>query len=200
MASSIPNVRTAAGEVRRTCGAALLYAVVTLVLAWPLALHPRSSVMPGDPDTDLFMWTLAWNTHAVANQPLSVFDANIYNPHARTLAFSENLLGSTIFAAPVLWTTGDPLPRPQRRRAAVDRAVGNRRIRARAAARSGHLGGAAVRHGVRVFACALFPTGAVASDHDAVGTGSVWPSFMPIWIAGVSGTCGSRSDSSRSRR
>lgn len=94
-------------RLHHTCLAALLYAAVTLVLAWPLALNPRSSVMPGDPDTDLFMWTLAWNTHALTTDPLSVFDANIYYPHRKTLAFSENLLGSTIFAAPVLWTTGD---------------------------------------------------------------------------------------------
>ncbi|CAN5864801.1 hypothetical protein BH24ACI5_BH24ACI5_28850 [soil metagenome] len=96
-------------RLHHTCLAALLYAAVTLILAWPLALNPRSSVMPGDPDTDLFMWTLAWNTHALTTDPLSVFDANIYYPHRTTLAFSENLLGSTIFAAPVLWATGDML-------------------------------------------------------------------------------------------
>jgi hypothetical protein len=97
------------GEVRRTTAAAALYLALTVLLAWPLARHPRSGVMPGDPDTDLFMWTLAWNTHALTTDPLSVFDANIYHPHRQTLAFSENLIGSTPFAAPVLWTTGDPL-------------------------------------------------------------------------------------------
>lgn len=109
MGSPTPEVRPPAGEVRRTVAAAILYLVITLLLAYPLALNPRSSVMPGDPDTDLFMWTLAWNTHALTTGPLSVFDANIYYPHRRTLAFSENLLGSTLFAAPVLWTTGDPI-------------------------------------------------------------------------------------------
>ncbi|MEX1127982.1 MAG: hypothetical protein WEB50_05405 [Vicinamibacterales bacterium] len=109
MGSPTPEVRPRAGEVRRTVAAAILYLVITLLLAYPLALNPRSSVMPGDPDTDLFMWTLAWNTHALTTDPLSVFDANIYYPHRNTLAFSENLLGSTLFAAPVLWTTGDPI-------------------------------------------------------------------------------------------
>jgi hypothetical protein len=109
MGSPTPEVRPPAGEVRRTVAAAILYLVITLLLAYPLALNPRSSVMPGDPDTDLFMWTLAWNTHALTTDPLSVFDANIYYPHRNTLAFSENLLGSTLFAAPVLWTTGDPI-------------------------------------------------------------------------------------------
>ena len=89
--------------------AAALYSALTLLLAYPLALHPASGAMPGDPDTDLFIWTLAWNTHAVTTDPLSIFDANIYHPHPRTLAFSENLIGSTLFAAPVIWTTGDQL-------------------------------------------------------------------------------------------
>ncbi|MBA2303597.1 MAG: hypothetical protein H0W08_13300 [Acidobacteria bacterium] len=78
-------------------------------MAYPLALNPASSAMPGDPDTDLFIWTLAWNAHALVTDPLSIFDANIYHPHARTLAFSENLIGSTLFAGPVVWLTGDPL-------------------------------------------------------------------------------------------
>jgi hypothetical protein len=109
MGSPTPEVRPPAGELRRTVAAAVLYLAITLLLAYPLALNPRSSVMPGDPDTDLFMWTLAWNTHALTTDPLSVFDANIYYPHRNTLAFSENLLGSTLFAAPVLWTTGDTI-------------------------------------------------------------------------------------------
>ncbi|MBA2604721.1 MAG: hypothetical protein H0U94_14135, partial [Acidobacteria bacterium] len=86
--------------------ATALFAGLLLVMAYPLPLHPASMTLPGDPDTDLFMWTLAWNTHALVQQPLSVFDANIYYPHRNTLAFSENLIGSTIFAAPVLWLTG----------------------------------------------------------------------------------------------
>ena len=86
--------------------ATALYVGLLLVMAYPLPLHPASMTLPGDPDTDLFMWTLAWNTHALVQQPLSVFDANIYYPHRNTLAFSENLIGSTIFAAPVLWLTG----------------------------------------------------------------------------------------------
>lgn len=90
-----------------TLRAAAFYAACTLLLAYPLALNLRSSAMPGDPDTDLFMWTLAWNTHALFTSPLSLFDANIYHPQPLTLAYSENLLGSTIFAAPLLWMTGD---------------------------------------------------------------------------------------------
>jgi hypothetical protein len=55
------------------------------------------------------MWTLAWDAHAVIHQPLAIFDSNIYYPERRTLAYSESLLGSTLFAAPVLWAGGNPL-------------------------------------------------------------------------------------------
>jgi hypothetical protein len=87
--------------------AALLYAVLTLALAYPLSVHPGSAVLSDAPDTNLFMWTLAWDTHAFAHQPLSIFDANIYYPERHTLAYSENLIGSAFLAAPVIWLTGN---------------------------------------------------------------------------------------------
>ena len=36
-----------------------------------------------------------------------IFDANIYYPFANTLAYSENLIGSAFFAAPIIWLTGN---------------------------------------------------------------------------------------------
>src|SRR5262245_20149235 len=88
---------------------AAAYLLLTLVFTYPLSLHPASTIIWRNADTDLFMWTLAWNTHAIVQQPLAIFDANIYYPYLHTLAYSENLLGSTIFAAPVLWTTANPV-------------------------------------------------------------------------------------------
>ncbi len=44
------------------------------------------------------MWTLAWKAHAFTHQRLSIFDANIYDTQARTLASSENLIGGSLFA------------------------------------------------------------------------------------------------------
>ncbi len=87
--------------------AALLYAVLTIVLAWPLSIHPATTVLSDAPDENLYLWTLAWDAHAFARQPLALFDANIYYPARHTLAYSENLLGSAAIAAPVIWTTGN---------------------------------------------------------------------------------------------
>jgi len=85
----------------------LAFVALTLVLTYPLSLDPAGRVMAVGADTDLFIWTLAWDAHALITQPLALFDANIYYPQARTLAYSENLIGGTIFSAPVWWITGN---------------------------------------------------------------------------------------------
>jgi hypothetical protein len=100
----------AAGDRVSHKGAAFaLYLALTLALAWPLTFNPGSRVVAGGPDTELFMWTLAWDTYALLHRPLSMFDANIYHPQRLTLAYSENLIGSAFVAAPVLWLSDNPV-------------------------------------------------------------------------------------------
>lgn len=89
--------------------AAALYLALTVLFAYPLSLHPGRTLLSDDPDAHLYMWTLAWDTHAFLHQPLSIFDANIFYPNHHTLAYSENLIGSALFAAPVLWITRNPV-------------------------------------------------------------------------------------------
>ena len=86
-----------------------LYGAITVLLAYPLSIDPARRVLSTSPDTDLFMWILAWDAHALATSPLQIFNANIYYPQALTLAYSENLIGSSLIAAPVLWMTGNPV-------------------------------------------------------------------------------------------
>ena len=45
--------------------------------------------------------------HALLHQPWAIFDANIYYPYSNTLAYSENLIGSAVLAAPMIWLTGN---------------------------------------------------------------------------------------------
>jgi len=96
-----------APRLRGTPTAILFYIALTFVLTWPLSVAPASRVLWTGPDTELFMWTLAWDAHAFIAQPFSIFDANIFHPLRRTLAYSENLIGSALVAAPVLWLTGN---------------------------------------------------------------------------------------------
>lgn len=83
--------------------------LLTLVFAYPLSVSPASTALDLGPDTRLFLWTLGWDTHALTHAPLALFDANIFFPEPRTLAYSEHQLGSALIAAPFLLATGDPL-------------------------------------------------------------------------------------------
>ena len=98
-----------ASRTRRASAVAVLFVALTVFLTYPLAFRAGSAVIGADPDTELFIWTLAWDTHAFTTRPLAIFDANIFYPYADTLAYSENLIGSGLVAAPVLWMTGNPV-------------------------------------------------------------------------------------------
>ena len=92
-----------------TARAAAFYVVLTLALTYPLSLHPASTTFPPSSDLNLYIWTLAWNAHAFLHHPLSIFDANIFYPYHRTLAYSENLIGAALLVAPVHWLLQEPL-------------------------------------------------------------------------------------------
>jgi hypothetical protein len=96
-------------RVPDTLKAAALYGVLTVLLAYPLSVLPGEAVFGDNPDTHLFIWTLAWDAHAFLHHPLTIFDANIYYPFPHTLAYSENLIGLALFSAPVQWLTGNPV-------------------------------------------------------------------------------------------
>ena len=101
----------ASGEVRwRELGVVgLLFVLLTLVLAAPLTLAPATTALPLSADTRLFLWTISWDVHALLTQPLEIFDANIFFPEPRTLAYSEHLIGSALLGAPALLATGNPV-------------------------------------------------------------------------------------------
>ena len=64
----------------RTTLLALLFGVLTIVMAAPWSLHPATRVVIDNPDTHLYAWTLGWDAHAFATDPFAIFDANIYFP------------------------------------------------------------------------------------------------------------------------
>ncbi|MBI2940288.1 MAG: hypothetical protein HYY04_07580 [Chloroflexi bacterium] len=84
------------------------FAVWTLVATFPRLLHLADHVDNwGDPL--LNTWALAWNVHQALRDPLHLYDANIFYPHRSALAFSESLVGISVFAAPVLLVSGSPV-------------------------------------------------------------------------------------------
>ena len=87
----------------------LSYVALTLVLSYPLPLHLSSRMLAAGADPQFWLWTLAWDTHAFTHQPWAIFDANIFYPGQHTLAYSENLIGSAMLAAPIIWLFGNPV-------------------------------------------------------------------------------------------
>ena len=96
-------------ESRHLITVTFAFAVLTFIMALPFSASPNTHILGDVPDAHMYVWTLAWNAHAFINQPLHIFDANIYYPYANTLAYSENLIGSAFFAAPITWATGNLL-------------------------------------------------------------------------------------------
>jgi len=88
--------------------AAAVYVLLTVALTWPLLIHPGSLVPNDLGDPLLNTWILAWNART-APLTASWWNGPQFYPIAGTLAFSEHLLGLSIFATPIILLTGDPL-------------------------------------------------------------------------------------------
>ncbi len=96
---------------RKRAGFALLfYVVATLLLAAPLPWHVFSTVARAvRQDVWLNVWALAWTSEHLLTAPAALFDANIFFPHANTLAYTDHFIGEALIAAPAYWITGSPI-------------------------------------------------------------------------------------------
>ena len=88
--------------------AAGLYFLLTIALTWPLLLHPGSRVPNDLGDSLLNMFLLAWNAREVPFTP-HWWNLPQFFPIPGVMAFSEHLLGLSLIATPVIWTTGNVL-------------------------------------------------------------------------------------------
>jgi hypothetical protein len=88
--------------------AVALLSALTVIITWPAALH-LTTRLPGHDDPLFSIWRLSWIAHALANDPQHLFDANIFYPHLRTLAYSDAMLFEGMVAAPFLWAGANPV-------------------------------------------------------------------------------------------
>ena len=93
--------------------AVVIYAAAAILYTWPLALSPGRVLAapqgPGDPY--LNVWILGWDLHTLVTAPSAlvtgrVFDANIFYPAQKSLAYSDHLLLPAVVVAPVFLMTG----------------------------------------------------------------------------------------------
>jgi hypothetical protein len=85
-----------------------LLVALTVMLTWPQALHLGTRVAAHD-DPLFSIWRLAWVAHVLPTAPQHLFDANIFHPHLRTLAYSDAMLIEALLAAPWLWAGVNPI-------------------------------------------------------------------------------------------
>lgn len=88
--------------------ATTLYAALTVVLTWPLILHPGSLVPNDLGDPLLNTWIMSWNARVM---PLTSawWNGAQFFPVAGATAFSEHLLGLSVISTPVILLTGNSL-------------------------------------------------------------------------------------------
>ncbi len=85
---------------RELAVSALAYALLLVVMSWPLARDLAGTGPIDRPDGRLNVWILAWDAHALVHEPGRLFQAPIFHPLPDALAFSENLLLPAVLGAP----------------------------------------------------------------------------------------------------
>ena len=88
---------------------AAFFIAVAVYATWPIGRHLATGVPGTLTDPLENAWVFAWEAHALLHQPLQMFSANIFHPQQLTLAYTENLLGFSVFLAPIFWITHNAL-------------------------------------------------------------------------------------------
>jgi hypothetical protein len=70
---------------------------LAVVVTWPLAIHPGQRIAQNLADPIRTAWQVAWTGHALAHQPLHIWQSNAFWPLGNSLAFSDSLLGYAPF-------------------------------------------------------------------------------------------------------
>ncbi|MCA1635824.1 MAG: hypothetical protein LC802_19575 [Acidobacteria bacterium] len=84
------------------------FVLITSLMTWPWVTRLKDAVVdPGDPY--LVSWILWWDYHQTFNDPLHLFNANIFYPLPYTLAFSENDYGIALLFFPLFALGFSPL-------------------------------------------------------------------------------------------
>ncbi|MGB9751520.1 hypothetical protein [Roseiflexus castenholzii] len=86
----------------------LAYLLLAVVFTWPLAAH-GTTALGGGLDPMLQTWVLAWNTHAMTTNPLTVWHAPIFFPYPDTLAYSDHHLLLSLVVLPLIIAGGPVL-------------------------------------------------------------------------------------------
>jgi len=86
------------------------YLAAALAVTWPLLPSFRTALPAvfNTIDPLLQAFVLGWDWHSFKTGLLGVFDAPIFHPEPRTLAYMDHLLGEALVSGPVALATGSP--------------------------------------------------------------------------------------------
>ena len=99
---AVSHRRLAAGALAASLALAVLH-------TWPLATAPGVLSRHDNADAMLNEWIVAWVAHQAPRDPLRLFEANIFHPEPRALAFSEHMTVQGLMGAPAAWLGAPPL-------------------------------------------------------------------------------------------
>ncbi|MFA6272514.1 MAG: hypothetical protein WC693_05445 [Patescibacteria group bacterium] len=94
--------------LKRNSLAVVIFLLLTFLMTFPWGARLATSVQASS-DSYFNIWTIAWDVHMFQENPTDIFNANIFYPNKNTLAYSENLIGSALFAWPVIALSGNPV-------------------------------------------------------------------------------------------
>ena len=86
-----------------------LFVLLAVVHTWPLATNPGGLSRNDTHDTVHHEWILAWDAHALATNPLGLFDTNTFYPERDTLAYSDHIIVQGLVGAPFIWAGASPV-------------------------------------------------------------------------------------------
>lgn len=100
--------RTAPDAWLRGLGLVGLLVLLVIWFTWPLAASPARLIV-WHIDPPFSTWRLAWIAHQLFIDPAHLFDANIFHPEPRTLAYSDAVLLEGLLATPFIKAGLPPL-------------------------------------------------------------------------------------------
>lgn len=91
-----------AGRAARRVGGVLVHewtlvclgaVLLAVVMTWPGALHPATTIPSDIWDPTLEAWMMSWGGHALLTDPTQLWNANAFYPDAYSYTFSDTLFG-----------------------------------------------------------------------------------------------------------
>ena len=87
----------------------ILFTVLTAIMTYPLMFQSGRSLFDLE-DSLLNTWILTWDIRQILDLNWAgFFDANIFYPNTRVLAYSEHLFSTAILGLPIQWAFGNPV-------------------------------------------------------------------------------------------